>query len=106
MVGYGESALVLLVFGIIALPGLLRNAMFTENYDEAKYHLPAIQRFAAELPHPNLRTYSSATTPFYHLLFALLVRIGYGLTSLRLINFAISAATVLMVMAYLRSAAR
>lgn len=102
--GYAQGALVLLVFAIIALPGLFRNALFTENYDETKYHLPAIQRFAADLPHPNLSTYSSATTPLYHLLFALLMRIGCGLTSLRLINFAISAATVLVVMAYLRSA--
>lgn len=93
---------VVLIFLGVALPGLFRNAMFTEKYDEVKYHLPAIKHFAAELPHLDLSNYSSATTPLYHILFGLLLRIGCGLTTLHLVNFAISIATVLIVMRYLR----
>ena len=93
---------VLLIFLGVALPGLFRGAMFTEEYDEAKYHLPAIKHFAAGLPHLDLGNYSSATTPLYHILFGLFLRIGCGLTTLRLINFAISVAAVLVVMRYLR----
>ncbi len=95
---------VLLIFGALSAPVIFLHTQFTDNYDEAKYHLPAIQRFAAQLPYPDLRHYSSATTPLYHLAFAILVRIGAGLTELRLVNFAISLATVLVVVAYLRRA--
>src|SRR5271166_6392942 len=96
---------VLLIFAGVALPAIFRNAQFTENYDESKYHLPAITQFAAQLPHLDLRKYSSATTPLFHILFALLLRAGRSLTTLRLTNFAISVATVLLVIAYLRNAA-
>jgi hypothetical protein len=95
---------VLLIFTSVALPAIFRNAQFTENYDEAKYHLPAITQFATQLPHLDFRNYSSATTPLFHILFALLLRAGCSLTTLRLINFAISVATVFVVIAYLRNA--
>lgn len=98
------AATVLLIFAAIAIPAIFLSALFTENYDEAKYHLPVIRRFAVDLPYPNLRNYSSATTPLYHLIFALLMRLGCSLTTLRLINFAISIATVLIVIVYLRRA--
>lgn len=94
----------LLIFTNVALPAIFRNAQFTENYDEAKYHLPAITQFAAQLPHLDFRNYSSATTPLFHIFFALLLRAGCSLTTLRLTNFAISVATVLVVLAYLRKA--
>src|SRR5579871_5957648 len=63
-------ATVLLIFAGLALPAIFRTAQFTENYDEARYHLPAITQFAAQLPYPDLRNYSSATTPLFHILFA------------------------------------
>jgi len=97
-----SALIVLAIFSGLALPGLFRHALFTENYDEAKYHLPAIERFAAQLPHLDLRNYSSATTPLYHIIFSVLLRAGCSLTTLRLINFAMSIATVLIVIAYLR----
>ena len=37
--------------------------------------------FAAQLPYPDLGNYSSATTPLFHILFALLLRAGCSLTS-------------------------
>ena len=96
--------MVLLIFAGVAMPAVFRNAQFTENYDEAKYHLPAISQFAAQLPRLDFSKYSSATTPLFHILFALLLRAGCSLTTLRLANFAISVATVLLVIAYLREA--
>jgi len=42
--------------------------------DQVEYHLPAIRRFAAELPRPNLHDYPSATTPGYHLVLAAFAR--------------------------------
>ena len=95
---------VLVIFCGVALPGLFRTALFTENWDEVQYHLPAIKHFAVGLPHLDFSTYSSATTPLYHVLFGLLLRMGCSLTTLRLINFAISIATVIIVMSYLRRA--
>ena len=38
--------------------------------DQVEYHLPAILKFAGELPRPDLRDYASATTPGYHLVLA------------------------------------
>ncbi len=99
-----DRLIVLMVFTVVSAPVMFLNTQFTDNYDEAKYHLPAIVRFAAQLPNPDLRHYSSATTPLYHLLFAVLLRFGFSLTGLRLINFAISAATVMMVVVYLQHA--
>lgn len=45
-------------------------------YDDLKYHWPAIQTFADQLPTPDLSDYSSATTPGYHLELAVLHRFG------------------------------
>lgn len=95
------TAMVLLIFGAVALPAIFRDAQFTENYDEARYHLPAIERFAAQLPYPDLTKYSSATTPLFHIIFSLLMRAGCDLTTLRLVNFAISMVTVFVVIRYL-----
>ncbi len=39
-------------------------------FDHLHYHLPAIERFVAELPAADLVDYASATTPGYHLLVA------------------------------------
>ncbi|MBM4109584.1 MAG: hypothetical protein FJ255_12385 [Phycisphaerae bacterium] len=44
-------------------------------HDQANYHLPAILRFAEELPRPNLSDYDSATTPGYHLALAAVARL-------------------------------
>jgi hypothetical protein len=46
------------------------------SYDQSVYHLPTIQRFASELPRPNLSDYNSATTPGYHLILAIASRVG------------------------------
>jgi 4-amino-4-deoxy-L-arabinose transferase-like glycosyltransferase len=63
--------------------------------DETLFHYPAIQRFFAELPYPDIRDYSSATGPLFHVLFALAAKVaGLSLQSLRLVNVAVSLAAV------------
>jgi hypothetical protein len=44
-------------------------------HDQINYHLPAILRFARELPRPDLSNYDSATTPGYHLVLAVFARL-------------------------------
>ncbi len=44
--------------------------------DQYEYHLPAILRFAQELPRPELHDYLSATTPGYHLVLAGVARLA------------------------------
>jgi hypothetical protein len=44
--------------------------------DQYEYHLPAILKFARELPRPDLRDYLSATTPGYHLVMAAVARLA------------------------------
>ncbi len=56
-------------------------------YDHLHYHLPAVQRFMAELPGVDLVDYASATTPGYHLIVAAVGRpLGAGPVGLRWIG--------------------
>ena len=59
--------------------------------DELDFHLPAILKFASQLPYPNLGDYSSATTPLFHVFFAAIGNcIGFELYKLRAVNVLIS----------------
>lgn len=61
------------------------------SFDEAEYHYPVILQFARELPFPDLTNYGSATTPLFHLLFAVAGKVwGYDIQHLRMINFLIA----------------
>ena len=63
--------------------------------DETLFHYPAIERFFGQLPYPDVRDYSSATGPMFHILFALAAKVvGLSLQSLRLVNIALSLAAV------------
>ena len=63
--------------------------------DQRDFHLPAILKFAAELPRPDLRDYASATTPGYHLLLAGVVRLaGPDERPLRVLGAAFGAVLV------------
>jgi len=60
-------------------------------YYETEYHYPVILQFAKQLPFPDLTDYNSATTPLFHLLFAILSKVlGSDIQHLRLINFFIT----------------
>jgi hypothetical protein len=68
----------------------------SEAKDEWRAHLPVIRQFAADLPHPNLVGYRSATAPGYHLLMAVPARFGIGIHGLRLIGSVAGLALVLV----------
>lgn len=74
---------------------LLLDPLIVEGHDEQVYHLPAIRGFAADLPWVDLRDYSAAMTPLYHLIIAAALRAGVDeLFWLRFISLLISAAGV------------
>jgi hypothetical protein len=67
------------------------------SYDESKYHYPVILQFAKDLPFPDLTNYNSATTPLFHLLFAVLSKIvGTDIQHLRMINFFITVFSTIL----------
>jgi len=78
----------------IALRALLRGDLEVyDTRDETLFHLPTIERFAAQLPRPDLSDYASATTPLYHLLLAPLAALtGDALLPLRLATLALALA--------------
>jgi hypothetical protein len=76
------TGFVLLVAWAMILSG---NRLGRGAADDFNYHWPAIERFASELPSPDLSDYASATTPGYHLILAPFARIGIGHTGIQLI---------------------
>lgn len=62
------------------------------SWDSRHYHEPAVRLFAEQLPAPDLTDYASATTPGYHLLLSVPVRLGLdSVASMRLLSAAITA---------------
>ena len=57
-----------------------------DQADEARFHLPTIERYAAELPAPDLREHGAAMGPLYHLALAFPARLGANLELLRLLT--------------------
>lgn len=88
------------VHGAVAGAGILLGLEgSSEWYDQANYHLPVIERFAAELPAPTLSDYNSATTPGYHLLMASLRALGAPVGALHALTLAIGMGLVALVAA-------
>ncbi len=67
-----------------------------DQADEARFHLPTIERYAAELPAPNLREHGAAMGPLYHLALAIPARVGADLWLLRVLTLLGATAGVLM----------
>ncbi len=78
------------------------NLLGRAAFDQLHYHEPAIRKFAAQWPRPDLSDYRSATTPGYHLLLASVCRYlsdsgrvlqlaGAGITAAMLGLFAFAA---------------
>ncbi|MFT3748755.1 MAG: glycosyltransferase family 39 protein [Agriterribacter sp.] len=65
--------------------------------DEPIYHYPTILKFAEQLPFPDIRDYNSATTPLFHLVFAVVSKIiGTDIRGLRFFNVLISYVSLLI----------
>jgi hypothetical protein len=73
-----------------ASAGVILTARFDDRgrgaYDQMNYHLRVIERFAGELPTPDLTDYLSATTPGYHLVLSAPSAAGVGTRGLRLLG--------------------
>ncbi|CAN5827439.1 hypothetical protein BH11PLA1_BH11PLA1_01020 [soil metagenome] len=67
------------------------------KFDQDVFHVPTIQKFAAELPVPDLSDYASATTPGFHLGLAVISRIAPGDTFFHLAT-AVIGTSVLVVL--------
>jgi hypothetical protein len=67
-----------------------------DQADEARFHLPTIERYAAELPAPNVREHGAAMGPLYHLALAIPARAGADLWLLRVLTLIGATAGVLM----------
>jgi hypothetical protein len=67
-----------------------------DQADEARFHLPTIERYAAELPAPNLREHGAAMGPLYHLALAIPARAGADLWLLRVLTLMGATAGVLV----------
>lgn len=79
----GAAAIHMLVAGAAIFAGITGTPAW---HDEVGYHYPAIERFASELPTPVLTDYKSATAPGYHLVMAVLLRLGLEGIPLHLAN--------------------
>jgi 4-amino-4-deoxy-L-arabinose transferase-like glycosyltransferase len=100
------------VAGLLALPflaavavlrGLTRTMPTYHGGDEWTYHLPTIERFAAQLPGVDLVHYPAAQTPLYHLIVALWGKaVGMELWRLRLVGLLASYLAVLVLYRLLR----
>lgn len=67
------------------------------SYDEFEHHYPVILQFSKELPFPDIKNYNSATTPLFHILFAIAGKItGTDIQHLRMINFLITVLAVIL----------
>jgi hypothetical protein len=76
----------------------LKNPLPTyHGMDELTYHYPIIKTFARQFPYFDLTDYKSATTPFFHIVFATISKlIGLDLVTLRFINVLFSYGAILM----------
>lgn len=82
---------------------LLGHDAGTWGWDQTQYHLPTIEEFAGQLPAPDLVNYKSATSPGWHLLLALFMKAGVGVTGLRCIA---ALAGILLLLVATHTAAR
>lgn len=90
------------LFVILWFEGLTRPVPTFHDGDETIYHYPIIQKFAQQIPQVDLRDYPSATTPGYHLIFAVFHRwLQFDLPQLRLLNAIISIVAVIVLYALL-----
>jgi len=83
-----------------ALGAILLGIVETSEWsDQRDYHLPVILAFAEALPTPDLSDYNSATTPGYHLVMAVAMRVTGESLALWIVNACFGAVFVAIVAA-------
>jgi hypothetical protein len=73
------------------------------GWDHSQYHTLAIQKFAEQWPTPDLVNYASATSPGWHLLLSLFLKMGASFTLLRGVS---TLAGVVLLLSATHTAAR
>jgi hypothetical protein len=91
------------VIVVLATRGLTKTVPTFHGSDELNYHYPTILQFYESWPRINLSDYKSATTPLFHISFAIIGKmIGPELYKLRIVNMLISMVTVWIIFSFLR----
>lgn len=86
------------LFLFVSVPLIFMEFRTYEAVDESLFHHPTILTFSDQLPTPDYSDYRSATTPLYHTVMSVLVRVfNANLTSLRIINLSISLVGILII---------
>ncbi len=77
-----------LVFLAVALPAIFGHMARGRGYaDQVNYHFRVVEKFARELPTPDVSDYVSATTPLYHIIHAILYKhVTSDVTTLQLLG--------------------
>ncbi len=86
-----------IIWTALILPAVLTGLIGpSEAWDQDFYHRPVVHILSAQLPTPNFNDFGSATTPGYHLVLAVLHRVGASDLELRLFSslFGLAAAVV------------
>ncbi len=85
------------IFGIIYTEGLTIALPTFHGTDEMTYHYPVILQFADQFPFFDISDYNSATTPLFHIVFALIGKvIGFEPYKLRFVNVLFSYTAILL----------
>ncbi|NQT24469.1 hypothetical protein HQ585_03870 [candidate division KSB1 bacterium] len=95
--------LITLIFLTLTVPLILKPELdIFDAEDERRFHHPTIETFNEQFPNLDLKNYSSATTPLYHLFMAGVAHLfGTAIIPLRLISAMISLGCLLMFYFYL-----
>ena len=88
----------LIIWIALVLPAVLTGLVGpSEGWDQDFYHRPVVQILSAQLPSLNFNDFGSATTPGYHVVLAVIHRLGASDLELRLLSslFGLAAAVAL-----------
>jgi len=91
IVRHGPAVALSVLYGVLVLPMILSGAGYgPPAWDEETFHLPIVQKMVEQWPRVDVVEYDSATTPGYHLLMALVLKLTGSLTACRLVSAAMS----------------
>jgi hypothetical protein len=99
--------LVTALFSVLAIPLIFTQRQLSWcSLDELAYHYVTIREFQSQWPHLDFRDYPSPQTPLYHVILAAVSQVNDNIITLRLVSFAMSLATLMIIEAYLMTRTR